>query len=131
MYIKGPDVDSVCYGNTVSLTCSYPSLWDRVNGRRKYVPSRNPWTVNGIRVSSNGINTSLRTVNSTASRLDVTVTREQFKHGIFYYSCYLLLYNRSRETSSDVEIDPPGEVVHLCIIVCMCSYTFSQYVLRF
>ena len=33
VYIKGPAVDSVCYGNTPSLTCSYPNIMDMVNGR--------------------------------------------------------------------------------------------------
>ena len=126
VYIKGPDVDSVCYGNTISLTCSYPSIWDRVNGssRWKYVPVslRNLWTENGIRISRNGRYTSLRTVNRTASGLDVTLTREQFKHGTYYYSCYLLLYNRSRETSSDVEIDPPGE---RCTCVLLCAFAVT------
>ena len=123
VYIKGPDVDSVCYGNTINLTCSYPSIWDRVNGslRRKYASLRSLWTVNGIRISRNGIYT-LRTVNRTASRLDITLTREQFKHGTYYYSCYLLLYNRSRETSSDVEIDPPGE---RCTCVLLCAFTVT------
>ena len=44
VYIKGPavdsctlgivmDVDSVCYENTPSLTCSYPNIMDMGNGR--------------------------------------------------------------------------------------------------
>ena len=28
VYIKGPAVDSVCYGNTPSLACSYPNIMD-------------------------------------------------------------------------------------------------------
>ena len=45
--------------------------------------------------------------------------REQFEDNVFYYSCYLVLYNGSRETSSDVEIDPPGEGVYLYDIDCV------------
>ena len=118
MYIEGPAVDSVCYGNTVSLTCSYPNVNYMVNGRRKYLSTSSEWAVNGTRLPADGITD----LNSTAERLDVTITRGQFEDGLFYYSCYLLLYNGSKDTSSDVEIDPPGERVCLCGVVCVCYH---------
>ena len=104
MYIEGPAVDGVCYGSTISLTCSYPNIMDMVNGRWKYLSTSSEWAVNGTRLPPEGT----AALNSTTERLEVTLTREKFEDGIFYYSCYLLLYNGSRETSSDVEIDPPG-----------------------
>ena len=114
MYIEGPAVDSVCYGNTVSLTCSYPNVNDIVNGRRRYLSTNSEWTRNGTRLPPD----DTTDLNSTAERLDVALTREQFGNVIFYYSCYLELYNGSRETSSDVVIDPPGEGVY-CVTLCV------------
>ena len=119
MYIEGPAVDSVCYGNTVSLTCTYPNIMDMVDGRRKYLSTSSEWAVNGTRILPDGMTTSIQAVNSTAEGLDVTITREQFEAGISYYSCYLILYNGSRETSSELEIDPPGEGVYLCDVMCV------------
>ena len=118
MYIEGPAVDSVCYGNTVILTCSYPNVNDMVNGRRKYLSTSGEWAVNRTRIVVDGVTTSIQPVNSTTEGLDVTLTREQFKDGVLYYSCYLILYNTSNETSSDVEIDPPGEGVY-CVTLCV------------
>ena len=118
VYIEGPAVDSVCYGNTVSLTCSYPNIMDMVNPTLfKYISPSGEWAVNGTRIVPDGVTTSTQIVSSTAERLDVTLTREQFEDSLFYYSCYLVLYNGSRETSSDVEIDPPGEGVYNIVIV--------------
>ena len=120
VYIEGPAVDSVCYGNTVILTCYYPNLMDTVNGMNKYSTTRSEWAVNGTRLLPDGVTTSTETLNTTSERLDVTLTREQFEDSIFYYSCYLVLYNGSNETSSDVGINPPGEGVCLCDSVCLC-----------
>ena len=105
VYIEGPAVDSICYGNTVSFMCSYPNIMEMVNGTYKYLSASSQWTVNGTRLRRDNITT----LNKTAERLNVTLTREQFKDRVFYYSCYLQLSNRSNETSSEVEIDPPGE----------------------
>ena len=113
MYIEGPAVDSVCYENTVSLTCYYPNIMDMVNGMNKYLSTSSEWAVNGTRLPSGGTTA----LNTTAERLDVTLTREQFEGSLFYYSCYLLLYNGSRDNSSDVEINPPGEGVYNIVIV--------------
>ena len=124
MYLKGPAVDSVCYGNTVSLTCSYPYIMDMVNGRRKYLSTRSEWAVNGTRILPDGVTTSVQTLSSTSERLGVTLTREQFEDSAMYYSCYLPLYNGSREKSSEVEIDPPGEGLYLCDSVCL-SHLFN------
>ena len=121
VYIEGPAVDSVCYGNTVSLTCSYPNIMDMVNGGRKYLSRSSEWAVNGTRLPPDG--TTI--LNSTAERLDVTLTREQFEGSVFYYSCYLVLYNGSNETSSEVAIDPPGEGVWNIVIVDL-NNTFLQ-----
>ena len=123
MYIEGPAVDSVCYGNTVSLTCSYPNIEDMVNGRRKYLSRRGQWAVNGTRILQDGVTTSSQIVSSMAERLNVTLTRKQFEEGTFYFSCYLLLYNGSMETSSDVEIDPPGKG-------CTCVVKLSKQVIQ-
>ena len=112
VYIEGPVVDSVCYGNTVSLTCSYPNIMDMVNGTNKYLMGSGEWAVNGVDLIPDGTDISRRTLSSTSEALDVTLAREQFEDRDFYYSCYLVLYNESRETSSDVEIDPPGEGVY-------------------
>ena len=112
VYIEGPVVDSVCYGNTVSLTCSYPNVMDMVNGTNKYLMGSGEWAVNGVDLIPDGTDISRRTLSSTSEALDVTLAREQFEDRDFYYSCYLVLYNESRETSSDVEIDPPGEGVY-------------------
>ena len=87
-----------------------------VSGRRKYVSTSSEWTVNGTRILPDGITTSIQAIKSTTEGLEFTITIEQFEDGVFYYSCYILLYNGSRETSSDVEIDPPGEGVHLCVV---------------
>ena len=122
VYIEGPAFDSVCYGNTVSLTCSYPNIMDMVNGINKYSTTRSDWAVNGTRILPDGMTTSVQTLSSTSERLDVTLTREKFEGSLFYYSCYLVLYNESRETSRDVKIDPPGEGVYLCDSVCFCQF---------
>ena len=125
VYIEGPAVDSVCYENTVSLTCSFPNINDMVNGMRRYLSTNSEWAVNGTRLLVDGMTTSIQAVNSTAEILDVTLTREQSEDGVFYYSCNLLLYNGSNETSSVVEIDPPGEGVWNIVIVDL-NYTFLQ-----
>ena len=112
MYIEGPAVDSICYGNTVSLTCSYPNIMDMVNPTLfKYISPSGEWAVNGTKIPVAEIASSTQTLNSTTERLNVTLTREQFEGGVFYYSCYLVLYNGSRDTSSEEKIDPPGEEV--------------------
>ena len=126
MYLEGPGVDSVCYGNTVSFTCYYPNIMDMVDGMNKYSSTRSEWAVNGSRLLPDGVTTSTETLNTTSERLDVTLTREQFEDSIIYYSCYLPLYNESNETSSSVEIDPPGEGVYLCDSVCLCHF-YSNY----
>ena len=127
VFIEGPAVDRVCYGNTISLLCSYPNIMDMVNSTVfKYISPSGEWAVNGAIIPVADIASSVQPVNSTAERLDITLTREQFGNGVFYYSCYLVLYNGSRETSSEVEIDPPGEGVYLCDIDCVWSIATSK-----
>ena len=85
--------------------------------------------MNGTRILQDGVTTSSQIVSSMAERLNVTLTRKQFEEGTFYFTCYLLLYNGSMETSSDVEIDPPGEgctCVTVCVVTCVEFYNFQS-----
>ena len=119
VYLEGPAVNNVCYGNTVSLICFYPNIMNMVNGMNRYSSTRSEWAVNGTRLLPDGVTTSARTLNSTSERLNITLTREQFEGSIFYYSCYLVLYNGSRDNSCEVNFDPPGEGVYR-VTVCVC-----------
>ena len=109
VFLEGPPVESVCYGNTISLICSYPTVMERINGMPKYLTTRNGWAVNGTTLIPDGITSSSMTVNSTAQRLYVNLTREQFGVGIHYYSCFLDLYNSTTDSSNEVGINPPGK----------------------
>ena len=56
----------------------------------------------------------MQTLDSTAKRWDVILTREKFEDCVFYYSCYSVLYN---DQQGDYQ---GGEGVHLCVIACVC-----------
>ena len=109
VFLEGPPVESVCYGNTISLICSYPTVMERINGMFKYASTGNDWAVNGTMITPDGVGMRVRTVNSTAQMLNVSLTREQFGGGIHNFSCSLLLYNGSRDVSGEFPINPPGE----------------------
>ena len=109
MFLEGPPVESVCYGNTISLICSYPTVMEMVNGMFKYATTGSNWAVNGTMITLDGVGMRIETVNSTAQRLYINLTREQFGGGIHNFSCSLLLYNGSRDVSGESPINPPGE----------------------
>ena len=75
MFIEGPAVDHVCYGNTISLLCSYPNIMDMVTSTVfKYFSPSGEWAVNGATIPVADIASSIQSVNSTAERLNVTLT---------------------------------------------------------
>ena len=94
---------SVCYKDQFELTCWYPEV---INGR--YLVQSPGWMVNGSKVILNEITYQEQRINSTATKLTVTVTDTFSVNTIVAYSCFLVL--------ADTRLDESKQQVHVHIM---------------
>ena len=84
--------DSICYNNQFEMTCWYPEV---INGR--YLVPSTSWKVDRSKLILDGTTYQEQRINSTATKLIVTVTDTFSVNTVVAYSCFLVLADtRSR-----------------------------------
>ena len=92
-----------CYNNQFEMTCWYPEV---ING--KYQVSSAGWKVNGSNLIPDGTTYQEQRINSTATKLTVTVTDTFSVNTDVAYSCFLVL--------ADTRLDESTQQVHVHIM---------------
>ena len=95
---------SVCYNNQFEMTCWYPE----VTAPGRYLVSTPGWKVNGSLLTMDGTTYRKQMINSTASKLIVTVTDTFSVSIVVAYSCFLVL--------ADTRLDEGSQQVHVHIM---------------
>ena len=94
---------SVCYKDQFEMTCWYPEV---INGR--YLVQTPGWMVNGSKVIPDGTTYQDQRINSTATKLIVTVTDIFSVNTNVAHSCFLVLV--------DTRLDEISQQVHVHIM---------------
>ena len=90
---------AVCYGNEYQLICNHPDLTQSSRFLRTVY-----WKKNGFDLVHHAMESSV-TINSTASALNITVTREIFINEENVYNCYIVDQRIAmEELSNDLEL---------------------------
>ena len=92
-----------CYNDQFEMTCWYPEV---ING--KYQVSSAGWKVNGSNLIPDETTYQEQRINSTATKLTVTVTDTFSVNTDVAYSCFLLL--------ADTRLDESTQQVHVHIM---------------
>ena len=95
---------SVCYKDQFELTCWYPEV---INGR--YLVQSPGWKVNDSKLVLDGATYQEQRINSTATKVIVTVTDTFSVSTVVDYSCFLVLPDtRLEESTQQVHVHIMG-----------------------
>ena len=93
-----------CYKNQFEMTCWYPE----VTAPGKYLVQTPGWKFNGSLLTVDGTTYHNQMINSTATKLIVTVTDTYSVNTVVAYSCFLVL--------ADTRLDEISQQVHVHIM---------------
>ena len=92
-----------CYKDQFEMTCWYPEV---INGR--YLVQSPGWMVNGSKLILDETTYQEQRINSTASKLIVTVIDTFSVNTVVAYSCFLVLADTRLDESSQLHVHIMG-----------------------
>ena len=102
--IESSTSTSICFAEIVRLLCTHKPIDPNV-----YYPKVS-WLKDGEYYFPDGIKEWETTIDNTTVALDILLTKKDFESKNVGYQCLLLRKNFTKESSMEVQLDPPGKL---------------------